>query len=221
MENPIKQFTAEFVGTLLLVYIGAGSAMFFGLLGLVGVALAFGFIVAAVVYTLGNVSGAHINPAVTIALWVYRKIGFKQVVLYIVAQLLGAVVAALLMKLTLSGAAGEAAGLGVTAISGDTTIIAGLVTEIIATFILVLTVFGTAVGKGKSDFAGLIIGLVVAAVIFTTGGVTNTSINPARSIGPALVAGDLTNLWVYIAGPIVGGILAAGLFRFLDSDSAR
>ncbi|OQX28663.1 MAG: hypothetical protein B0D92_07800 [Spirochaeta sp. LUC14_002_19_P3] len=217
MENTGKQFVAEFIGTLLLVYIGAGSAMYFGLNGLVGVSLAFGFIVAAVVYTLGNISGAHINPAVTIALWAYGLIKMKQVILYIIAQVAGAIAAALLMKFTLV----NGSGLGVTAIAEGVSPITGMIVEIIATFILVLTVFGCAVGKGKSNFAGLIIGLVVAAVIFTTGGITNTSINPARSIGPALIAGDFTNLWVYIVGPIIGGLLAAGVFKYLDSGNSE
>lgn len=215
MNNPTKQFVSEFIGTLLLVYIGAGSAMFFDILGLVGVSLAFGFIVAAVVYALGNVSGAHINPAVTVALWVSGIIKAKQAILYIIAQILGAIVAALLMLYTLSG---SGSGLGVTALADTITPVGGVITEAIATFILVLTVFGTAVGKGKNlNMAGLIIGLVVSAVIFTTGPVTNTSINPARSIGPAIVAGDFTNLWVYIVGPILGGIIAAWVFKYLDS----
>ena len=218
MNDTGRQFTAEFFGTLLLVYIGAGSAMFFDLLGLVGVSLAFGFIVAAAVYSLGNVSGAHINPAVTIALWAYGLIKIKQVIVYIIAQVLGAIAAALLMKYTL---APVGSGLGVTGLAEGLSPFVGVGVEAIATFILVLTVFGCAVGKGKSDFAGLIIGLVVAAVIFTTGAVTNTSINPARSIGPAIVAGNFTNLWVYIVGPIGGGLIAAGVFKYLDGGSTE
>lgn len=210
-----KQFVAEFIGTLLLVYVGAGSAILFGANGLVGVALAFGFIVAACVYTFGNVSGCHINPAVTISLWVYGLVKAKQAVLYIIAQVLGAIIAAILMKFTLQS---SGAGLGVTGLGENVTIAQGVTTEVIATFILVITVYGTAVGKGKSDFAGLIIGLVVSAVIFTTGPVTNTSINPARSIGPAIISGNFTNLWIYIVGPIIGGILAALVFKFLDKD---
>ena len=213
MNKATKQFISEFVGTLLLVYIGAGSAMFFGTIGLVGVALAFGFIVTAVVYALGNVSGAHINPAVTISLLVAGKTTPSQAGLYIVAQVLGAIVAALLMSFTL---ASSGSGLGVTALGANVTPIQGLVTEALATFILVLTVFGSAVGKGASNHAGLAIGMVVAGVILTTGVVTNTSINPARSIGPALIAGDFTNLWVYIVGPIIGGVLAALLHQVLD-----
>lgn len=209
-----RKLVAEFIGTLLLVYVGAGSAMFFSSLGLVGVSLAFGFIVAAVVYSLGNISGAHINPAVTIALWAYGLVKIKDMILYVIAQVLGAIAAALLMKMTL---APVGSGLGVTGLAEGLPPMTGVAVEIIATFILVLTVFGCAVGKGQSNFAGLIIGLVVAAVIFTTGPVTNTSINPARSIGPALVSGNLTNLWVYIVGPVIGGLLAAAVFKYLDS----
>ena len=215
-----KIFVAEFIGTLSLVYIGAGSAALG--IGLVGVALAFAFIVAAVVYTFGNISGAQINPAVSISLWAYGALKTKELLVYLVAQFAGAIVGALLIWFSIGT---KELGLGVTALASNANIngatinispISGMLIEVIVTFILVITVYGSAVGKGKSNFAGLIIGLVVAAVVLVAGPLTNCSINPARSLGPALVMGDFKDLWVYLVGPVLGGLLAVPIFKYLD-----
>jgi MIP family channel proteins len=224
MRTIEEQFVAEFLGTLALVFIGAGSVIIAignggGYAGLVGVALAHGFVLATFISALGPVSGGHFNPAVTIAVWVGGKIEATRAAGYVLAQLAGAVAGAGLLRWVLPEQAWRNAFLGATLVShrfGITTAKAILL-EAILTFLLVITVYAVAVddrGVFKS-IAGLPIGLVLVFDILVGGQLTGASMNPARSLGPALVGWKWTDYWVYLVGPISGGIIAASLYTFV------
>lgn len=213
----------EVVGTFALVLIGtAAIGTIFSLndkapstvADVLFVALAFGFMVTVIIYSLGHVSGAHINPAVTIALTARGKFPATAAVAYIVAQLAGALFASLLVW----GMFGEEFRSGETALGGTAVgdgFSAGgaLLTEIVITFLLVLVVMGTATDdRADSPSVGLGIGFVVVALILATAPISGASLNPARSVGPAVVSGSLSEIWIYLIGPIVGGVLAAFVY---------
>ena len=220
-----EQLIAEFIGTFALVFIGAGSVVVAEPAGsgLVGVALAHGVVLAVMVSVLAHISGAHFNPAVTVAVWVARKIGTSRALLYIVTQLVAGIAAALALRWVLPESLWHPAGAG--ASLGNTTVNAGLgmtetrafVLEAFLTFFLVIAVFGTAVDdRGPfAKTAGLTIGLVLVFDILMGGPLTGASMNPARSLGPAVATGDFSDLWVYLAGPIGGGVIGAGLYWFV------
>jgi len=243
LSNDIqKKFIAELLGTFFLVFLGTGSAVVtllisnsvlpgaagIGLLGGLGdwiaIALVFGLTVMVGIYALGKISGAHFNPAVTIGLLVAGQISLKDSIFYIIAQVIGACLGSLCLFLCLGSPAVLVGGLGATAPGLGVSYIQAMFAEFIGTFLLVLVVMGVAVDK-KADpgFAGLAIGSTVAAVIAVLGAFTGASINPARTFGPYLM--DLllggTNFWsyfpIYLVGPIVGGILAALVYKFLAS----
>jgi aquaporin Z len=210
--------TAELIGTFALVFIGAGAAAL-GIGGLVGVALAHGLVIVTFTYAYGHLSGAHLNPAVTIGLWAGGQIRSSRAAGYVVAQLLGGIAGAMALRLALGGAS---TGLGATLLAtglqvGDTTVVvtpaAGLLIETLLTFFLVSTVFNAAVSGRAGNLAGLAIGLALTFGILMGGPLTGASLNPARTLGPALVTGNHSDLWVYIVGPIAGGVLAALLYR--------
>ncbi len=212
-------FAAELVGTFTLTFIGAG-AIINGQAGLVGVALAHGLALAMAVYATGHISGGHINPAVTIAMLTRGRIAPPAAVAYIVAQLLGALLAAAALSALFPGANEAAADgpgprLGATlgSLSSGDNAITVLVIEAILTFLLVTTIFGVAVDDRKpSNVYGFAIGLTVAFDILCAGPLTGASMNPARSFGPALVGGHWDIHWVYWVGPIVGAIVAAQVY---------
>jgi aquaporin TIP len=217
-----EQLIAEFIGTFALVFIGAGAVVVAGPAGsgLVGVALAHGVVLAVMVSVLAHISGGHFNPAVTLGVWVVRKIDTPRALLYIATQLVAGIVAAFALKWVLpeslwnpTGAGGSLGNTTVNATLGMTAARAFIV-EALLTFFLVIAVFGTAVDdRGPfAKTAGLTIGLVLVFDILMGGPLTGASMNPARSLGPALATGDLTDIWVYFAGPIVGGAIAAGLY---------
>lgn len=217
-----EQLVAEFIGTFALVFIGAGAVVVAGPSGsgLLGVALAHGVVLAVMVSVLAHISGAHFNPAVTVALWVARKIDTPRALLYMATQLVAGIVAAFVLKWVLPEAlwhpSGAAESLGNTTVnvSLGMTETRAFVLEAILTFFLVIAVFGTAVDdRGPfAKTAGLTIGLVLVFDILMGGPLTGGSMNPARSLGPALATGDLTSTWLYFAGPISGGVIAAGLY---------
>lgn len=213
----MNRYLAEFVGTFVLVFCGVGAALLDGKeLGPVGISLAFGLTLVAMVYAIGPISGCHINPAVTVGLAVAGRIKWSDVAGYVIAQIAGGIVAsALLLAIAPDGIAGAANSL-----QGNYTMLPGFLTEMLFTMVLVLTVIGATSPNAPSGFAGIPIGLALAVTNFAAIPVTNASINPARSIGPALFAGfsdpSMTQLWLFIVAPIVGGILAAlvyGLIR--------
>lgn len=189
-----------------MVFCGTGAIIVneqsIGTLGLVGISLAFGIIVSAMIYVFGNISGSHINPSVTIALLIGKLTTKKEAVFYISAQIIGAFAASGLLKFMFP----ENLTLGATIPSGE--LLQSLVIEFILTFFLMLTILGVASKKEFSSIAGLIIGLVVTAIILFAGPIFGGSFNPAGSLAPAIVSGNITALWIYITAPTLGAILA-------------
>lgn len=225
----LKRVIAEFIGTFTLVFLGTGSVVavvvFLGGVdpgGLFLIGFAFGVAVIAMIYALGHISGTHINPAVSIALWATGRLPSKEMVSYVVAQLLGAFFATV-MVIVIVGQRAVDAGLGQTAPGEGVSYIQAIVSEGIATFFLVLVIWGVAVDKrAPAGFAGLAIGLVVAADIWVTGAWTGASMNPARTFGPILGATfwggeyDWGEFPIYLIGPIVGGLLAAVVYDYIS-----
>ena len=208
-SNLSTVLAAEFVGTFARIFIGAGAgALNAG--GLVGVALAHGFVIVGMAYAYGHISGTHINPAVTIGLWVGGQIEAARAIAYIVTQLVAGVAAALLLNWVLGTQAG---GLGATQLAADVSPARGLLLEIVLTFFLVNTIYNAAVSGKAGNLAGVAIGLTLAFCILMGGPLTGASMNPARTLGPALVSGNTANLWVYFVGPAIGGTLAALLYK--------
>ena len=212
-----KKLVSEFIGTFILVFAGCGAIVVEGLtgaLGHAGIALTFGFIVSALIYTFGHISGAHFNPAVTISFTVMGEFDKKLVIKYIFAQITGAILACLFLMLLFmeeAKSAKELAYYGATIPSGSWYQSFGF--EFILTFILMLVIYGSAVhGKAIKSFAGLAIGLTVAVEAMFAGPICGASMNPARSIAPALVSGNLESLWVYIVATTSGAILAGIVF---------
>ena len=216
MESLGKAAVAEFVATFALVFVGAGAVILYssGSIDLLGVALAHGLVLAIMVSVVGHVSGGHVNPAVTIALWTAGKVTTQRAAVYTVAQLAGAVLGALLLRYVVGGEAFEAAGGGAPALGPGISVGKGIVIEAILTFFLVFAVFGTAVDdRGPwNKTAGFTIGLVIAFDIIAFGPYTGAAMNPARWFGPALVAGVWNDSLVWIVGPIAGGIIAGVLY---------
>jgi len=227
--TPLQKYLAELVGTFMLVWIGPGAGVVAGMLGVKGladvlaIALAFGIAVAAAIHVVGKVSGAHINPAVTIALAVRKSFPWSQVIPYIIFQLAGAVIASLLFVACLGTKASVSYALGATTLSTGLTIPMGMLAEAIGTFFLMITIMGVAVdGRAPAGWAGWMIGMVVAGVIITLGPLTGASINPARTFGPYI--GNLIFggpcpwdqfFLVYCVGPIVGAIIAVFVYDFI------
>ena len=238
-----KRCIAEAVGTFILVFFGAGAAVVtlmlaagttpatpfnigIGALGGLGdwlaIGLAFGIAIAGSIYAFGRISGCHINPAVTIALFATRRLPGRDVAPYIAAQLVGAAAASLLFAWAVGPDAVTIGGLGATAPFAGIGYLQAIVIEAVGTFLLMLVIMGVAVDeRATPGFAGLMVGLAVAGIITTTGNLTGASLNPARTFGPYL--GDWllggSNLWaffpIYIIGPIVGAVLAAFLYDYL------
>ncbi len=212
-----NKLTAEFLGTFILVFAGTGAVMIndiTGALGHVGVALTFGFVIVALIYSFAHVSGAHFNPAVSIAFYAMGEIDSRRVVSYVCAQLLGGIVASVTLCYLLQenfSTYSEVSYLGATLPHGSVAQSFGF--ELLLTFILMLVISSSAVhGKATKDFAGLAIGLTVGLEAMFAGPITGASMNPARSIGPALVSGHYEHLWLYIVATILGALLAALVF---------
>lgn len=209
---------AEFIGTFALIFIGAGAGAL-GIGGLVGVAFAHGLVVLGFAYAYGHISGTHINPAVTLGVWAAGKIDAARAFSYIVFQIVGGIVGALVLRWVLGGAE---TGLGRTALAsglqvGNATITitptVGLVLEAILTFFLVNAVMNAGISGKATIPGGLAIGLTLTFCILMGGPLTGASLNPARSIGPAVATGNFDNLWVYLIGPALGGVLAGLLYK--------
>ncbi len=213
MGAKLRPLTAEFIGTFGLVFIGAGSIVVneaSGALGLLGVALAHAIVLSVMVTALMRISGAHFNPAVTFGLWLANKIEAKDAGLYVLTQLVAAVVAALLVKTLFPSAAGEITGYGVPRIASNVDLIQAILLEAILTFFLVSAVFGTAVSpEAPSGIGGFGIGLVLLFDILVGGPLTGAAMNPARAFGPAAIANDWVGQGAYWIGPLLGGAVAA------------
>ncbi|MCH5211575.1 MAG: aquaporin [Oscillospiraceae bacterium] len=229
----MKKFIAEFIGTMVLVIMGCGTAMLVGCDAAVGcgyilTALAFGLVIVGMAYCIGNISGCHINPAVSLGVLLSGGMSAEDFIGYVVSQILGALAGAgvLAAIFRLGGVVDMTGGFGSNGLAGvNGSIVAGLLVEIVLTFIFVLTILGVTSKKaGHGSFAGVVIGFTLTLVHILGIGLTGTSVNPARSIGPAIaavIAGNtvpLSCIWVFIFGPLVGAALAAGVYKFLESD---
>ena len=219
MESLGKAAVAEFIGTFALIFVGAGAVIVSssGQLDLLGVALAHGLVLAVMVSVTGHISGGQINPAVTIALWAAGKIATARGAALIVAQVLGAVVGAVVLRYVAGGASFDAGGAGAPALDPSVAVGKGIVIEAILTFFLVFVVFGTAVDdRGPwNKTAGFTIGLTIAFDILAFGPLTGAAMNPARWFGPALVGGLWDDAVVWIVGPIAGAIIAGVLYTMV------
>ena len=202
-----KTLAAEFIGTFALIFIGAG-ALAIGSANLVGVALAHGLVIVAFAYAYGHISGTHINPAVTLGLLIAGEIQFVAAISYWIVQFLGGILGAVVLNAVLP----NPGDLGVTILSENVGVGQGLVVEIVLTFFLVNTIFNTAVSGKAGNFAGLAIGLTLVLCILMGGPLTRASLNPARTLGPAIVSGNYADIWLYFVGPCVGALLAALLY---------
>lgn len=218
----LKKCLAEFIGTFVLVFFACGTAAVVGCsaengTGYLLTALAFGLVIVAMAYSIGNVSGCHINPAVSIAMLVSGKLGVKDFIGYVVSQFAGATVgAAALMAFV-----GKDSGLGANALYQDN-IALSLIIEIILTFVFVFAILGVTSKTENGAVSGVVIGLTLTLVHILGISFTGTSVNPARSFGPALFVGGeaLANVWVFLVAPLVGGVLAALVYKFLDNKKA-
>ena len=221
--NLRKKCTAEFIGTFVLVFFACGTAAVVGCsaengTGYLLTALAFGLVIVAMAYSIGNISGCHINPAVSIAMLVSGKLSIKDFIGYLIAQFAGATAgAAVLMAFV-----GKESGLGANALY-EGNIALSILIEIILTFVFVIAILGVTSKIENSAVSGIVIGLTLTLVHILGISFTGTSVNPARSFGPALfVGGDaLANVWVFLVAPLVGGVLAALVYKFLDSKKAE
>jgi aquaporin Z len=219
-QNLWKALTAELVGTFALVFIGAGAGAI-GAGGLVGVALAHGLVVVGFAYAYGHISGTHINPAVTLGVWAAGLIDAGRAVSYIVFQLVGGILGALALRFVLGGAESglgattlaDAASVGQTVVAVTPTI--GLVVEALLTFFLVNAVLNCGGANDESrGHVGLAVGFTLVFCILMGGPLTGASLNPARTLGPAIAADVYENLWVYFVGPALGALAAAALWRY-------
>jgi aquaporin Z len=211
----MKKYLAECIGTFALVFFGTGAIVVNehtnGDVGIVGIALAFGLIIIAMIYTFGAISGAHINPAVTISFALDKKISVKDTLFYIVFQVIGAILASLVLHILFP----NNQNLGTTFVSG--TVWQSFIMEVIATFFMMLTIYGSTQNGPKKTkaFAGIVIGFTVLGLIFVAGPISGGSFNPARSLGPALVSGNLQHLWLYLSAPILGTVFALFVWKTL------
>lgn len=223
-----KKVFAEFFGTLVLVLMGCGSAVLAGdHVGFLGIAFAFGLSVVVMAYAIGNISGCHLNPAVTISMLSLGKISVKDALAYIAGQIAGAIAASGILYILASGKAGyslAANGLGqngvVNGSPGGYSLLAGLIAEIVFTCIFLVVIHGVTskINNDKAAFGGLIIGLTLTLIHIVGIPLTGVSVNPARSIGPALFVGGeaLSNLWVFILGPVIGGVAGGYIWCILE-----
>lgn len=225
----MKKYAAEFIGTFWLVLGGCGSAALsaaFPEVGirLLGVSLAFGLTVLTIAYSLGHISGAHLNPAVSVGLWIGGRFSAKDLVPYIIAQVLGGLAAAGILSVIVTGngsSIGDFAANGYSDHSpGKYSMEAALITEMVMTFMFLIIILGATDKKASGGFAGLAIGLALTLIHLISIPVTNTSVNPARSISQAIFVGGwaIEQLWLFIVAPVAGAILAGIVYRFLSTE---
>ncbi|MBA3694478.1 MAG: aquaporin Z [Acidobacteria bacterium] len=227
----IKRLSAEFIGTLWLVLGGCGSAVLAAAfpdvgIGLHGVSLAFGLTVLTMAYAVGHISGAHFNPAVTVGLWAGKRFPASEILPYIVAQVIGAIVGAGILYVIASGKAGFSTAGGFASNGfgdnspGKYALVACLVTEVVMTFFFLIIILGSTHNRAPKGFAPIAIGLGLTLIHLISIPVTNTSVNPARSTGPALFVGGwaIAQLWLFWVAPILGAILAGFFYSWLIGD---
>ena len=220
----MKKFTAEFIGTFGLVLGGCGTAILAGSgVGTLGISLAFGLTVLTGAYALGHFSGAHFNPAVSVGLWMGGRFEAKELGKYIVAQILGGIAAAAVLYLVATGNGSDIGGFAANGYGdhspGGYSMIAALVKEIVMTFMFLIVILGATDERAPKGFAGLAIGLMLTLIHLISIPVTNTSVNPARSISQALFVGDwaISQLWLFIVAPVLGAIIAGLVYKMFFS----
>jgi MIP family channel proteins len=220
----LPAFYAELIGTFLLVFFICGfiSVASAGGFDLAGLALAHTFVLAVLIYALGGTSGAHFNPAVTFALWSIKKISTPNAVVYVICQLVGGVLGALVVLLLFKDV-GDGVNYGATAINGailhNGSAWLGLIAEALGTFMLMWAIMGLAVNpRGEAALAGLGIGAALGVAVIVFGPATGAGLNPARWLGPAVASGRFDDFWIYIVGPLVGALAAATAYRFFVLD---
>ena len=222
----MKKYIAEFLGTLVLVLFGTGIAVVSGG-DLVATSLAFGLAIVACAYVIGNISGCHVNPAVSFAMLISKKLNIKDFICYVVSQVLGAIAGTAILFFILSNT-----NLGTTALGANfygelsatnISLVAAIVTEIVLTFVFIYTILGVTSDESKSSIAGLVIGLTLTFVHLIGIPLTGTSVNPARSLAPAIFLGGeaIKQIWVFILAPLVGGALAALTFKYLNTTKKK
>ena len=229
--SSMQRGLAELIGTFWLVFGGCGSAVLAAAfpdvgIGLLGVSLAFGLTVLTMAYSIGHISGCHLNPAVTIGLWAGGRFPAKDIALYVAAQVVGAVIAALLLYFIASGAPEYAGGLASNGFGehspGNFSFAAGMTIEVVLTFMFLLVIMGSTDTRAPAGFAPIAIGLGLTLIHLISIPVTNTSVNPARSTGPAVIEGGIALIqlvWFWIA-PIVGGVLGGLVYRALGAEAS-
>ena len=225
----MKKYLAEMVGTMVLVLMGCGTAVSLGCsiaapATVVGTALAFGLSVVAMAYAIGGISGCHINPAITLGCMLTGRMKTKEGLMYMLFQTIGGILGAAILYLCTKSSGDMIVGTGANACQPGVSVIGGLVAEIVFTAVFVLVVLGTTdPKKGAGNFAGLAIGLSLVLVHLVCIRYTGTSVNPARSIGPALFEGGkaLSQLWIFIVGPFIGAAISAGIWKLLDGAEAK
>ncbi len=232
--NAIKKYVAECIGTMALVILGCGTAMLVGCDaanggGYILTALAFGLTIVGMAYCVGNISGCHINPAVSLGVLLSGGMTVADFVGYVISQCIGALLGSGVLAgiFSFGNVTDQTGGFGSNGLAGvNGSIFAGLLVEIVLTFFFVLTILGVTSKKaGHGSFGGIVIGFTLVLVHILGIGLTGTSVNPARSLGPAVFAAltgnttPIVQLWVFIVGPLVGAALAAGCYKFLESES--
>lgn len=220
----MNKMLAEFIGTFTLVLFGCGAAVIAGpAVGFLGISFAFGLAIVAMAYGIGGVSGCHVNPAVSVGVWIAGRMPTGEMIQYVIAQCLGAIAGTAVLYLIMSGkASGWDGGLGAngwgTGYLGEYNMLSALIFEVVATFLFLVTILGVT-RKGTplhiAGFAGMAIGLTLAVIHIVGINVTGVSVNPARSLGPALFTGGaaLAQLWLFIVAPLVGAIIAGAVYR--------
>ncbi len=226
----MKKLIVEFIGTLWLVLGGCGSAVLAAAypelgIGFMGVSLAFGLTVVTMAYAIGHISGCHLNPAVSIGLWIGGRFDKKELIPYIIAQVLGGIIGAGILYLIASGKAGfEIGGFAANGYGehspGGYSMVSALITEIVMTFIFLIVILGSTHSDAPKGFAGIAIGLALVLIHLISIPVTNTSVNPARSTSQALFVGGwaLSQLWLFWVAPIIGAVLAGLTYKFISPE---
>lgn len=222
--DSLRKYLAEIIGTFVLVFFGCGTAIVTGCSekipvagGYILTALAFGLVIVAMAYSIGNISGCHINPAVSLAMFVNKKMSLQDMLLYWCSQVVGACAGALLLTVFFHP---DDSGFGCNGLF-ENDVAKSFVIEGVLTFVFILAILGVTSKVANANVAGLVIGLTLTLVHILGIGFTGTSVNPARSVGPALFKGGkyLENVWVFIVAPLVGAAFAAIIYRFLDPSS--
>lgn len=222
----MRKYLAEMIGTMILVLVGCGSAVFagapqpFASVGTLGVAFAFGLSVLVMCYTIGKISGCHINPAITLGVWLSKRMSSKDAGMYMIFQVIGAILGSSILYV-LAKDSGSTTTL--TGANGFHNVTMAFVAETVFTFIFVLVVLGSTSKGANNKFAGIAIGLTLVMIHIVCIPITGTSVNPARSIGPALFQGGeaISQLWLFLTAPFLGGALASIVWRILDTETEK